>query len=172
MRHWNDVDRDEYNKACQEAWEFSDRQPERIDRMVEVIRDAVQAQRRWACDIHQDALRNGLGGKLNTWSKNRNKVAVAYNGQVLSKPRTIGTQKRSDDGETYVTPTLFDYMPWDELIAKRYEYVRQRMAYDADISLMDRLLALRDMAEDAKTPAEAVVQLGITIEEYLGEVAS
>lgn len=171
MKHWDDDERVEYDEACSEAWHVSDRQSDRNDRMVEIITDAVQAQRQWAVDIRDDALRSGLAAKLKQWKRKQAKgeVTVAYNGEVLNTARLVGTKHRDDSGDTYHEQTLFDTMPWDELKEKRREDLRQRQVYDIRINTWDRLLALEELAPGASTPAEAVAQLGTTIESYLGE---
>lgn len=164
---WDQQARHEYEAARREAWESSDRQGERTDRFAEIIADAVQARRRWAMEVQAEAERVGYAANLKGWRKAQRTVAVSYKGEVITKPRTAGVRRSNDEGEQYATQTLFDLFTWDELAAKRKDYLQQVKTYSANVALIDRLLALRELAPSATNPGEAADALGTSLDEWL-----
>lgn len=171
-RNWTEDDREEYDAMCSQAWAAGPSTRARIDAFVSMLLDARQAHREWAFRVEDEALRRGASSLLTRWNKARNQVAVSYDGQVLSKPRAIGTERTDEAGNRYATQTLFDFMSWSELSEKKREYLTQIRAYSANVAVLDRLLALRELAPGAATPAEACDQLGTTVEAWLAEDAA
>lgn len=166
---WTPEERDEFDAIVAESVESSVNQAIRTNYFLARIRDAEQAQRFFAADVLHDAERRGAASILKAALKANTTVLVSHEGKVLTKPRMIGTQRRDLDGRTYSEQTLFDYMTWDELVAKRREYLRQIDSYDANVATVDKLLALRDLAPEAINPISAVQMLGTTLERWLGE---
>lgn len=169
---WSPEEKDEYEALCREAWESSESTKARTDEFLRLLHDAEQARRLFAIDTLRDIEAIGAASLLKRWNKSSNRVAVAYDGRVLSKPRTVGTTRADDSGNRYAVQALFDYMSFDEIEAKVSEYLRQVSAYRENIYLGTRLLELRDQAPGALTPAEACARLGTTVEAYLAADAA
>lgn len=169
-RTWDEDDRAEYDAACREAWESGDSTRQRINSFLSMLHDAIQAHRPWAHEVEREALRRGAGSLLNRWNKAKNQIPVAYDGRVLSKPRSIGTRRTDESGDSYSTQTLFDFMDWSELAEKKREYLIQVKAYTANVAVIDRLLALHELVPTASNPADACKQLNTTVETWLAEV--
>lgn len=156
---------------CDEAWQHSTSTRDRTERFIEMLRDAEQAHRFYAKDCLDDALRRGAAAQLNSWH-NRQKIgriAISYEGKVMSARRIRGTIVRDDDGNQMHTQGLFDYFTWDQLETKAREYFTNIRAYKVNLDTVLRLLGLRELAPGAKDPHEATKQLGISIEEFLME---
>jgi hypothetical protein len=162
---WAPEERAEYDEMVASIVQEADSTEARIDLYEAAVADAVQARRFWATDLDRDARRTGYREQIKGWLK-RNRVLVNYHGRVASKPRIVGTRRSSEAGE-YDVQALLDALTFDEIEAKRKEYLRQVRTYSDNVALMDRLLALRDMAPDAITPREACVALGLALEDYL-----
>lgn len=168
---WDREAREEFDAARREAWQYSDRQSERNDRYIEILRDGVQAQRRWAKEALAEAQRTGGAAQLKTWHRQQRTVAVAFDGEVITKSRTVGVRRRDEDGESYDTQTLFDFTTWEELDQKRAEILRVVRAYNSTVAMIDRLLALHDVIPAATNPAEAAKAMGTSLDEWLEAAA-
>lgn len=166
---WSPEECEAYDALCAEAWASSETTRGRTEAYLAMVDDAVQAHEFFARDVEADFRQRGASAQLKAWRKRQQTVVVSYEGKLLTKPRTIGTRRTDADGRTYATQELFDFNTWDEIEAKVREYIKQAQAYSVNIAIGTRLLELRDAAPGAATPAEAVVQLGTTIEAWLGD---
>jgi hypothetical protein len=173
QKTWTAEDRDEFDRICYESEAEGESTGERAQFMGDKIDDAVQAHRVFARDAHREALTRGYLSIFKGWQKSQQKpVVVAHDGQLLNKPRVIGTNRARDDGSVYYQQTMFDFMTWEELAKKRYEYLTQIRAYRGNVATVDKLLALRELAPNANTPAQAAEVVGTTLEAWLGEEAA
>lgn len=171
-RHtWPSEDREDYDQLCHEAWQHSDSTRQRTEEFLRLLHDAGQAHRLFAHDMLREAEFRGASSILKEWHKRTHRVAVAYNGELLTKSRAVGTVKVAADGLSYATQTLFDMLTFEQLQAKIVEYRRQVAAYRENIHICERLLSLRDLAPEAATPAEACQRLGTTVDDFLAEAA-
>ena len=168
---WSEEERAEYEALMTRVLAATESMAERVDLMDRLLADAVQAQRFWASEVERESRRAGYASRIKRHEKERQTVLVAHNGALLTKPRVIGTTRRVD-GRAVAVQTLFDAMTWDELEAKRSDYLVQMRAYDTNIATIDRLLALRDLAPDSATPEEAAAEIGTDIDTWLGQEAS
>lgn len=164
--HWNDDDRDEWDAALREAFESSDRSGERVDRLVALVSDGIQAQRVWANIAWEESARIGLGVLLTGFIK-RTRVLVSHNGSRHNKPRSAGVRRQDDEGGVYFTQAFWDVVTLDELRAKRHEYMAQIRAYNVNVATVDKLIALCEAGNSA-TPSAAAKALGTTVDEWLG----
>lgn len=167
---WSDDDRAEYDTLCDEAWRYGATTSERTDRYLQLLYGAEQAQRFYAQDCLHDAVRIGGASQLKSWrvQQKKGRIPVSYEGKVLSTRRVIGSVIVDDEGNPLHTQRIFDYLTWEQLEAKAQEYAANIRAYKLNLYTVMRLIELRDLAPGAGTPAEAVEQLGTTIEEFLG----
>jgi hypothetical protein len=169
---WSPEEKDEYEALCREAWDSSDSTKDRTEEFLKLLQDAAQARRIFARDILREIEMAGAAALLKRWNKQTSRVAVAYDGRILSKPRTVGTTRADELGKRYAVQTLFDLMTFDEIERKVREYQKQVSSYKENIHLAETLLALRRKAPGAQTPAEACARLGTTVEAYLAEEAA
>lgn len=171
-RAWTEEDRDEYDAMCAEAWESSSNIRDQVAAFLAKLADARQAHRDWAYRVEDEVLRAGARERLKEWSKTRSRVLVAYSDGAAAKPRVIGTTRTDAAGNRVHQQVLFETMTWQELAEKRVEYLKQIKAYGQNVGLIDRLLALHDLAPESATPAAAARLLGTTIEDWLAEDAA
>lgn len=167
---WSSEDREQYDALVREVVESADATEDRIDLYEQGVADARQAHRFWANDVDRDARRTGYREQIKSWLK-RNRVIVNINDRKVSKPRVIGVKRTNDKGEQYDAQALFDVMTFDEIRAKRREWLRQVHAYNDNVALADRLLALEELAPSTATPQEACALLGTSLDLYLSQAA-
>lgn len=70
--------------------------------------------------------------------------------------------------ETEREAALYDTATFDELRDKRREALRQVRTYSDTVALLDRLLALAELYPDASSVATALIEHGMSLDEYLG----
>jgi hypothetical protein len=129
--------------------------------------DALQAHRFWASDVDRQVRGRGIDNLLRAWQKAHTRVPVSHDGRLLLVPREIGTARRTTAGAVRHEQRLFDYLTWDEIKAKRQEYLRQQRTYSDLVATLDKLLALADVVPQTANPAEAAEAIGITVENWL-----
>lgn len=169
-RTWSPEDRDEYTTAVGEAWNRDDTQRGRTEAFIEIVTDAEQARRWWAGDVLRECQYVGAAALLKRQYKLLNQVAVSYSGEVVSKSRVGGTTDQSGDTAVHYQ-TLFDLMTREQLQDKRVEYLRTMRGYGENLGLIDKLLALLDMAPGSSNAAQAAEQIGTSVDEYLAGAA-
>jgi hypothetical protein len=168
FKNWSPEERDEYDAMLAEIVTSATDSGERADLMEAKMRDAIQAQRFWANDAEYHACRVGYLAQIKSYLK-RNRLLFSYEGLLISRPRVVGTKSVSESGETVHIQALIETLTFDE---QRLEYLRQIRAYDENLALVDRLLALADMCPEASSPIDALKMLDLTVEDYLGEAAA
>jgi hypothetical protein len=171
FKTWSPQERAEYDAMLAEVVSAATDTRERADLMEDKMHDAVQAQRFWANDAQRHACRVGYLAQIKSYLK-RTRLLFSHDGLLISRPRVVGTKTISESGETVHIQALIETLTFDELRQKRLEYLRQIRAYDENLALVDRLLALADMCPQATTPTEALKVLDLTVEGYLGEEAA
>ena len=170
-RTWPEDERDEYEVACNEAWDSAKSTRERGERFRELVEDGVQAHRLWASDLLQEFVQRGAEAELKSWrNRTRRVVAVAHDGRLLNLPRVIGVKVRSeDDGTAFHQQELYDFLPFEQLEEKAKEYLSQARAYQDRLYVLTLLLELRELVPGATTPDEAARSLGTTVDAWLDE---
>lgn len=171
FKTWSPEERAEYDAMLNEVVTSATDSGERADLMEEKMRDAIQAQRFWANDAEYHACRVGYHAQIKSYLK-RNRLLFWHDGTPISRPRVIGTKAINEVGETVHVQALIETLTFDELRQKRLDYLRQIRAYDENLALTDRLLALADLCPEATTPIEALKLLHLSVEDYLGEAAA
>lgn len=169
VKNWSPEEREEFEAACIEAWGSSVRQGERTEAFIDALRDARQAQRFWASDVLEEALRTGASSILKNWSK-RQRIVITFEGEVVSRPRMIGRRRDDGEGRGYTEQALLDSFTLDELRSKRTEYLAQIKAYRQNIAVIDQLIALCE-ATGCDTPADAARALGVSVDDWIGRAA-
>lgn len=168
---WSPEERAEYDAMLCEIVDATTDSGKRADLMEARMNDAIQAQRFWANDAEYHARRVGYLAQIKSFLK-RNRLMFSHDGGLVARPRVIGTRSVNELGETVHVQALIETLTFDELRQKRLDYLRQIRAYDENLALVDRMLALADMCPEAASPIEALVLLGLTVEDYLGEAAA
>lgn len=170
-RAWGEEERQEFDDLVAESM-VAKRSDERTRRFVAGVLDAVQAHRPWAREVESHMLYQGASTVLKAEEKKRPDatIPVSFDGVILDKPRSLGVRRTSESGQTWVERTLFDYMTIEELEAKRKEFLANAKAYTDDAEVMDRLIAMCEVA-GARTPSEASRTLGVPIEKWISRAA-
>lgn len=164
---WSPQEREEYDDLLAEICNTTPDTSERLDIFEDKLTDAVQAHRQWALDVARSCRRFGLGKEISRF-EDRNRALISFDGQLLSVPRTQ-SRKVVVAGEVTYQRELITVWTWDEIAEKRQEVIKAARAYTVKVQQYDRLLALRVLAPEAKSPAEAAEHLGLDLDEYLGK---
>jgi len=167
---WSPEEREEFEALLAEVVGASRETAARLDLMDELITDAIQAHRPWATEVARSARREGYAREIKRY-QDRERVAVAYDGRVLSVPAVQARKVVDDDGAVTYQRELLQFWTWGELKAKRQEAVKAATTYTEKIAHYDRLLMLADLAPESTTPAEAAAALGVDLGEWLGRAA-
>lgn len=167
---WSPEERAEYEALVGEVVDASRETRARLDLMDELINDAIQAHRPWASEVARAARREGYAREIKR-HQDRQRALVAYDGRVLSVPAVQARKVVDSDGSVTYQRELIELWSWDELWEKRGEALKAAKTYSEKVAHYDRLLALRELAPDAETPAEAAEALGLDLGEWLGRAA-
>lgn len=164
---WGTEELEEFDGLVAEAM-TAKRSDERNRRFVAGIEDAIQAHRPWAREVQADMVYHGAARILKAEEKRRPNatIAVSFDGQILDKPRALGVRRVDEEGNSYFDRTLFDYMTVEELRTKRAEFLTVAKAYTEDAEVMDRLIAMCEVA-GVSTPAHASASLGVSVENWI-----
>lgn len=165
---WGEKDNEEFDALYAEVAKIK-RVDQRVHTFIKGVADGVQAHRRWAIDVEADMRYRGAQSLLKSEESKSpaNTIAVAYDGRVLDKPRVLGTVKRDTEGNRWNERTLFDFMTVAELREKRQEFIRVLNSYGDNVAMVDKLLALCEMAE-CDSPTDAAKKLGTTVDAWMG----
>jgi len=169
---WGPDGENEYDDLMQQAWADRRESPEvRKDTFLAGVDDGIQAHRLWALDAERELRRRGAWQMLTSWRKSQPRpVQINHDGTIYLKSPMIGVGRLGADGKTIFQQELFHLCTFDELREKLRAYMKSVAAYERNIHMAVRLLALEDLAELADgswTPAQACELLGTTVEQYL-----
>jgi predicted RNase H-like HicB family nuclease len=119
-------------------------------------------------DLVYAEFRDEGADRLLKWYDNRTKsfAFVDYSGKVLNKPTVVGKTKKTEAGREYQREMIL-ILTWDDLRDKRKVYLSQAKAAMDSVAVVDRLLVLQTECPEAKTPQDALDQLGISLEDWL-----
>lgn len=145
---------------------------ERVTHLLELLDDALNAQRRWAYELRRTLMYRGATATIRNEIKSRASVGVSYNGRIVTKPRMVGGSTITEAGERVSALKLWDELTFDEIRSRIIEDRKVRAAYDVNIAIGSKLLGLETLVPGARTPGEACERLGTTIDAYLGEEAA
>lgn len=163
--HWKPGERAAYDKLLAEIVAATNDTTTRLNLFESKLNDAVQAHRPWATEVERACLRTGMGKEISRY-QDRNRALVSYNGRILNLP-AVQARKVRVDNEVHYQRELIELWTWAEIVDKRAETIKAQRTYTEKIAHYDRLLALRVMSPDSKTPVDAASKLGIDIEEFL-----
>lgn len=169
---WSPEERTEYDDLLAQVVASTTNTSRRLDLMEELIEDSVQAQRVWASDVVRAACRDGFASEIKRYQDRNRALVASTTGRVLNVPRVQGTVARRDDGEMYHQRALIELWTWEQIADKRAEAIRAQRLYGDKIAHYDKLLALRDLCPDSSSPSDAAKQLGISLDDWLGDVAA
>lgn len=136
-------------------------------RMHDLLMDAAQAGRAWAGWVIRDDAEDGHLRRFKGWLKQEKRHKVLYDGVIVSRAAVRGITRKKDDGSTM--HQLFEWrdMSWMDIEAQIAEASLRIRSERITISTARKLLALRDRAPGAATPAEAAKLLGLELDDYL-----
>jgi hypothetical protein len=168
---WSDAERAEYLALLDEVTRATTNTAERLDDFEAKLADAVQSHRAWARDVERACLRRGLAGEIKAYHDERQRALVSHDGRLLDLPK-VQSRRLRVDGELTYDRALIEVWTWEQVIDKRAEAIRSRRKYDDRIAFFDRLLALQSLCPESVSPADAAVQLGIDLDDFLGREAA
>lgn len=167
---WSPEERDEYEALLAEiAAETTDTR-ERLDRFEHKLADAIQAHRPWATEVERACRRFGMGKELSRFEA-RNRALVSHDGRVLSLPAIQARRVTTTDGDVTYQRELIEVWTWQQIQDKRAEALRAGQTYTEKVAHYDRLLALRVLAPESKTPREAAESAGLDLDDFLSKAA-
>lgn len=164
---WEPEEREECDALLAEVIAATTITSERLDSFERHLNDAIQSQRPWARDLERSLLREGAAKEIKRY-QDRNRAMVSHNGRVLNLPRVQGTTVRDEEGRVFHQRELIELWSWEQIADKRIEALKGQRTYSEKVAHYDRLLALRELCPESESPADAVKQLGLNLDEYLG----
>lgn len=167
VKTWSPEERAEYDELLDDVCESSNVTRDRVARFLAGVDSAKQAHRWWATDVLNEIRARGAASLINAFNKARQRVFVAHDGRVLERSGVVGIKRHTPNGDVYVVQALIYTATREELLRKRSEYLSQIKAYDGNVEIVDKLLALLDLAGDCATPEDAAKKLGITVDGWL-----
>lgn len=168
---WSPEEREEFDELLAEVVAATRDTTDRLNLADKLLNDAIQAHRPWASEVEASCRREGLGREIKRY-QDRQRVAVAYDGRILSVPAVQARKVVADDGVVTYQRELIELWTWDQLFEKRGEAIKAQATYSEKVAHYDRLLALRVLAPDSKSPSEAAQQLGIELDAWLAGTAA
>ena len=167
---WTPEERDEYDALLAEVVGATKVSADRLDLFEHKLLDAIQAHRPWAREVERACTRAGLAKEVARFQA-RDKALVAHDGRVLSVPAVQARRVTDAEGQAGYQRELIELWSWDAIAAKRLEALKAQRSYDDKIAHYDRLLALRVLAPEAASPAEAAKAAGVQLDDFLSKAA-
>ncbi len=138
-----------------------------IRRAIKEMDAAERREETWPEKFREEAVRRFWQTQLKALAKSNSTVLVAHNGALLTKPSRVGIK----DDAGHDQQVLFVAMTWDQIEANiRREDVAAE-SRNINAAIYRRLLKLRAQCPTATNVGEALTELGLTIDEYLGASA-
>jgi len=166
MKLANPDDRAEYDTIIRDACERADGTGWRVNLVAAGVADALQAHRPWATEIQEQAQLEGYSRDIKRWLK-RARVLVVLDGRRVSKPLVIGTRRSDDSGKEYDAQLPIVTLSFEEIRQQAKEAAQMAITYSDTRRFLDAVVALADRVPDAVTPADALLRLGISLDEWL-----
>lgn len=162
---WGADEHDEFDRLVGDALSVDASTSARAQVFREGIEDAIQAQRPWAREVQQDALKRGY---LAIYKQEARKgtVLVEVRGVQIEKPSQVSVRKTSAEGVPLYQLAFYEVMTREQVHEKRREYIKQIRAYDSNVALMDKLTAMLDAA-DTDDLETAAAKLGVSVEDWI-----
>ena len=172
VRDWLDDYPEEFDAILSDALNGS-RKPTRESAWaaVEAIRSADQAGRDWPQRLEEEALIRWCFNAQKSISKREAVVIVAHDGQIVGKSMRVGRATRRQDGTSGFDQALFSEMTWEEVARWAAMILTQIAGLKGNLSMVNRVMALRVEVPDSAGPGDAATQLGTTVDAWI-EAAS
>lgn len=137
-------------------------------RLLSMLQDAVQAGRKWAGYVLDDAVEEGLFKSWKDWNNEQERMRVYYNGVIVPARAVRGTRRRNQDtGRTVHQQVLWREMSWEQ-VRQQLDDSRTRIAAEQiTISIAARLLELKLRCPESTGPLDACERLGLDFDTYL-----
>lgn len=171
-RHLAPEERAEYDAAYEEAGLDPHGNPRPSDeiktRLLARLEDAVQAGRRWAGYVMDDALEDGLLKSWKDWNNEQNRMKVIHNGVIVPARAVRGTRRRdSDTGTVMYQQAFWREMTWED-VRQQLDDARKRIdAEKVTVSIATRLLELKLRCPESAGPFDACDALSVDFEKYI-----
>jgi hypothetical protein len=166
-------ERGEYDSMLAEAWAGTTKARHAGRRLVELLRDAEQAQVRWAGAEVEQLTIDGAATKCRTWRQAQNPRVPTAEGRDV---KTTGGARERDESTGQPAGHVqlaFADMDRPQLGEHIVMLSRQVETERATIAAIGRLIAVLDRVPEAATPREACARLGTTVEAVMaGEAAA
>lgn len=162
-------ERDEINAMWREAWEGQTVPAVVAGRALHLLRDAEQAQRQWATEMLDAAVRSGLREQAKTWRKRRlAPIVVSSKGKVVGEMQSAYSvpERRLDGKPVFALKRIVD-MTWvqvESLLADTHQRIAAAQLTQRQLR---KLLALRDLRPSSSGPADAANSANISLDQVL-----
>lgn len=140
---------------------------QRRNALVDALPDLLQSHRYWPHDLERRMLHVGALDIVREFARAERTRPVMAPGVSATKSGVLSLKVKNDAGEMWNQLTIFEIATFEQIAAKRREYLKLARSYNENVAFLDRLLALHELAPDASNPLEACEELGISMDEYL-----
>jgi len=137
----------------------------RRNALVDALPGLTQSQRYWSRDLERHILHLGALEVVREFVRSeRTRPVMGGDG---TKSGVLSFKAKSPTGETWNQLTIFELATFEQIAAKRREFLKAVRAYNENVAFLDKLLALHEMVPGAANPLEACEALGMTVDDYL-----
>ena len=152
-----------FDAMMTESWQGTLQSRDAAKRLVAKLRDAEQAHVPWAVAELEALLMDGARARCRTWWQTRQPKVETRDGKTI---KTAGGTRRRD---TVTGDMAFEQLAFADMERPQLEdhitmLVRQTATEESTIRALRRLLNTMDEVPEAKTPREACIKLGTTVE--------
>lgn len=162
---WSEQDHAEFDALVDEVLALDASTPQRGERFMELIDDAIQAHRMWARDVERASR---LSGFKSVWYRiqRRGSKLVLIGGREVDKPAQVSVKRIGDAGQIFKQLAFFDDLDLADVADKRREFTVVRNSYNDNILMLNKVEAFIK-AGNARTVREAEDALGIKLDTWL-----
>ncbi len=162
---WDPESKAEYRDFMHDICNASTDTGRRRNAVVDALPDLLQSQRYWPRDLERHILHVGALEVVREFVRAERTRPVMSGDGV--KSGVLSFKAKSPTGETWNQLTIFELATFEQIAAKRREFLKSVRAYNENVAFLDKLLALHEMVPAAGNPLEACEALGLTVDEYL-----
>lgn len=167
---WGDADHAEFDALVAEVEGLDISTAMRGEKFMELIDDAIQAQRMWARDVARAARLTGFKG---IWYRiqRRGSKLVLIGGREVDKPAQISVKRIGESGAVFKQLAFFDDLDLSDVADKRREFTVVRNSYNDNILMLNKVEAFIQAA-GARSVREAEQALGMALDTWLARKAA
>lgn len=137
-------------------------------RLLKLLGNAEQADRKWVPHLMRDALTHGLYLHWKSWDDAGKRIKVMHNDVIVPARAMRGVRRRTKAGQLVHQRAFWREMSWAE-VNQQIDDAESRIAAEGiTTSIGLRLLKLRIEAPKSKGPGDACKKTGRDFDEYLG----